>query len=112
MTLPDGWYRVTTSAYTGSGFDRGHKVPSADRPRTVEDNSATFLVTSIIPQAPKNNQDTWGNLEEYSRCLVDQGNEVYVIMGIYSKGGTGDKGKASTWRLRGAPSSWRRRGFF
>lgn len=52
--LPEGWYKVTTSAYTGSGFDRGHNVPSADRTRTVADNSTTFLMTNIIPQAMTN----------------------------------------------------------
>lgn len=96
MTLPDGWYRVTTSSYTGTGFDRGHNVPSADRTKTAADNAATFLMTNIIPQAPKNNQETWGNLEDYTRRLVDQGMEVYVIMGSYGKGGIGSNGPAQT----------------
>ena len=30
-TLPAGWYQVQASSYTGSGFDRGHMCPSADR---------------------------------------------------------------------------------
>ena len=30
-TLKQGWYRVVTSDYTNSGFDRGHLCPSADR---------------------------------------------------------------------------------
>lgn len=47
--LPAGWYRGKTSDYTGSGFDRGHLCPSADRTFTLEDNSATFLMTNIIP---------------------------------------------------------------
>ena len=34
--LPEGWYRVTASSYTGSGFDRGHSTPSADRTRSEE----------------------------------------------------------------------------
>lgn len=95
-TLPEGWYRVKTSDYTGSGFDRGHNVPSADRTRTAEDNSATFLMTNIIPQAPKNNQETWANLEGYTRELVEDGNEVYVIMGNHGIGGTGTNGQVQT----------------
>lgn len=95
-SLPDGWYRVKTSGYTGSGFDRGHNVPSAHRTRTAEDNSATFLMTNNIPQAPKNNQETWANLEDYTRRLVEQGNEVYVIMENYGTGGTGSNGAAQT----------------
>ncbi|WP_347160464.1 DNA/RNA non-specific endonuclease [Pontibacter chitinilyticus] len=94
--LPEGWYHVTTSSYTGSGFDRGHNTPSADRTNTEEDNAATFLMTNIIPQAPNNNQETWANLEDYTRELVQQGMEVYVLMGSYGVGGTGDKGYATT----------------
>ncbi|GEO05545.1 hypothetical protein AAE02nite_32090 [Adhaeribacter aerolatus] len=95
-TLPAGWYRVTPTAYSGSGFDRGHNVPSADRTRSAADNSATFLMTNMIPQAPNNNQETWANLEEYTRDLVQAGNEVYVIMGNYGVGGTGSNGPKQT----------------
>ena len=55
-TLPAGWYQVKSTSYTGSGFDRGHLCPSADRTSTVADNSATFLMTNMMPQAPRNNQ--------------------------------------------------------
>ncbi|WP_460923062.1 DNA/RNA non-specific endonuclease [Pontibacter brevis] len=96
MTLPADWYRVGASAYTGSGFDRGHNTPSADRTRTEEDNSATFLTTNIIPQAPNNNRNTWANLEDYTRDLVDEGMEAYVIMGNYGIGGIGSEGAANT----------------
>lgn len=61
-TLPSNCYRVTSSDYTGSGFDRGHMTPSADRTNTIANNSATFLMTNIIPQAPDNNQGIWANL--------------------------------------------------
>jgi endonuclease G len=96
LTLPGGWYQVGNSSYTGSGFDRGHNCPSADRTSTVADNSATFLMTNMIPQAPNNNQQTWANLENYTRTLVSAGNEVYVIMGSYGTGGTGTNGYATT----------------
>lgn len=80
-TLPDGWYQVTPNDYRGSGYDRGHMTPSGDRTSSVEDNSATFLMTNMIPQASKNNQQTWANLENYCRELVGQGNELYIIAG-------------------------------
>ncbi len=95
-TLPAGWYQVQGTSYSGSGFDRGHNCPSADRTSTVADNSATFLMTNMIPQAPNNNQQTWAALENYSRTLMDQGNELYIIMGIYGRGGTGSAGYAET----------------
>ena len=95
-TLPSGFYRVTTSDYTGSGFDRGHMTPSADRTNTVANNSATFLMTNIIPQAPDNNQGPWAVLEGYCRDLVNQGRELYIISGAYGTGGSGSNGSASS----------------
>jgi len=95
-TLPSGWYRVTSSDYTGSGFDRGHMTPSADRTNTISNNSATFLMTNMVPQAPDNNQGYWAQLENYSRTLVNQGNELYIISGSYGQGGSGSNGSAST----------------
>ena len=80
--LPPEWYRVKPSDYTGSGYDRGHMVPSADRTSTIEDNSATFLMTNIVPQTPDNNRGAWRELEEYSRYLVSLGKELYIIAGV------------------------------
>jgi endonuclease G len=91
-TLPSTWHRVAGSDYTGSGFDRGHMTPSADRTNTISSNSATFLMTNMIPQAPDNNQGPWANLENYLRTLVSQGKELYIISGGYGSCGTGSNG--------------------
>ncbi|WP_442947709.1 DNA/RNA non-specific endonuclease [Nostoc sp.] len=91
-TLPTGWYQVGGFDYSGSGFDRGHMTPSADRTRTVTDNSATFLMTNMVPQSPDNNQGPWASLENYLRSLVTGGKELYIISGIYGMGGTGSNG--------------------
>jgi endonuclease G len=90
--LPASWYQVTASSYVNSGFDRGHDCPSGDRTSSTEANNSTFLMTNIIPQAPQNNQQTWGNLEAYTRSLVQNGNEAYIVMGTYGTGGTGRNG--------------------
>jgi endonuclease G len=95
-TLPDEWYHVTETSYSGSGFDRGHNCPSADRTSSVENNSATFLMTNMMPQAPQNNQQTWANLENYTRSFLAEGNEVYVVCGSYGVGGTGSAGGLTT----------------
>jgi endonuclease G len=95
-TLPSGWYRPGSTSYSGSGFDRGHNCPSADRTGSVADNSATFLMSNMMPQAPNNNQQTWANLENYCRTLANAGNELYIIAGSYGKGGTGTNGTVST----------------
>jgi len=94
--IPAGWYTVQSNSYSGSGFDRGHNCPSADRTSSTNANSATFLMTNMIPQAPQNNQQTWANLENYLREQVVAGNEVYIIMGSYGSGGTGSNGTATT----------------
>jgi endonuclease G len=80
-TLPAGWYQVQATDFSGSGFDRGHMCPSGDRTITVAANSATFLMTNMIPQLPANNQGPWASLESYCRTLVSQGNELYLISG-------------------------------
>jgi endonuclease G len=94
--LPSGYYVVQSNSYSGSGFDRGHNCPSADRTSSAAANSATFLMTNMIPQAPQNNQGTWANLENYLRTQVVAGNEVYIVMGSYGTGGVGSNGAATT----------------
>ncbi|MEM8542494.1 MAG: DNA/RNA non-specific endonuclease [Cyanobacteria bacterium P01_H01_bin.119] len=87
--LPRGSYQVTPNDYRGSGYDRGHLVPSGDRTRSVADNAATFLMTNIIPQAPENNRGPWRALEEYCRDLVyQQDRELFIIAGAYGQQGS------------------------
>jgi endonuclease G len=71
-------------------------TPSADRTNTIANNSATFLMTNIVPQAPDNNQGPWARLEDYCRSLVAQGNELYIISGTFGSGGTGSAGFRTT----------------
>jgi endonuclease G len=80
-SLPLGWYQVQASDYKGSGYDRGHMCPSADRTVTITANSATFLMTNMIPQLPANNQRVWASLENYCRSLVSEGDELYIVSG-------------------------------
>ena len=91
--LPASWYHVDANDYSGSGFDRGHMCPSGDRTASVADNSATFLMTNFVPQAPNNNQGPWEMLEAYCRTLVtSQGKELYIISGPSGQGGSGSNG--------------------
>ncbi|MDT4969744.1 MAG: endonuclease mitochondrial, partial [Acidobacteriota bacterium] len=94
--LPVNWYHVNENSYVGSGFDRGHMTPSGDRTFSYEENAATFVMTNMVPQAPDNNQVTWEGLESYSRQLVSQGNELYIVSGGYGQGGTGRNGLLTT----------------
>ena len=87
-SLPNGWYQVTDTDYSGSGYDRGHMCPSGDRTRSIPDNSATFLMTNFVPQLGANNQGPWNDFENYCRSLAAAGNEIYIITGPSGNIGT------------------------
>ncbi|HYC94029.1 MAG TPA: DNA/RNA non-specific endonuclease [Thermoanaerobaculia bacterium] len=95
--VPAEWYRVTHIDYSGSGFDRGHMVPNADRdPETsMPINQATFLMSNMLPQTPDNNQGPWAEQENYLRTLLPQ-NELYIVAGGAGTGGTGSNGFTNT----------------
>lgn len=92
VTLPKEWYKVRPSDYIGSGFDKGHLNPSEDRGNSIDNNSATFLMTNMVPQAPDNNRVVWAKFEDYCRGLVENGKELYVVAGASGSGGRGEKG--------------------
>lgn len=93
--LPTDWFAAKTSDYTDTGFDRGHLCPSDDRDGLPEDNSATFLLTNIVPEAPRHNREVWKALEDYCRKLMASNNELYIVAGTDGAGGTGANGEAS-----------------
>jgi endonuclease G, mitochondrial len=93
--LPQSWAQVQPADYTGSGFDRGHMVPAADRDKTSADSKAVFLMTNILPQSPDNNQGPWEKLESNCRSLARSGRELYITAGGVGVGGIGTKGKAT-----------------
>src|SRR5262249_8283637 len=66
---PADWYRVQSTDYQGSGFDRGHMTPNADRDNQFRTpiNQETFLMTNMVPQSPDNNQGPWAAFENYLR---------------------------------------------
>lgn len=90
-SLPNGFRRIQYFDYSGSGYDRGHLLPSADRFADPKLNEQTFLMTNIVPQAGDLNQFPWNKLESYARGLARRGFTLYTIAGVY-----GEKG-----RLRG-----------
>lgn len=78
-------HRATLSDYRGTGYDRGHMAPNADMP-TKEAQFDSFSLANMVPQAPKNNQQVWRELEEATRAVVTkQKQDVYVVTGpVYS----------------------------
>ena len=93
---PD-WYRVQSTDYFASGFDRGHMTPNADRDNlaSIPLNQETFLMSNMVPQAPNNNQGPWADLEAFLRTLLGP-NEIYIVAGPAGVGGSGDNGSANT----------------
>ena len=86
--LPEGWTQITPSDYSGSGYDRGHLCPSADRSSSEGANSSTFLMTNMAPQKHDMNAGPWEKLESYSRSMARRNMTLYIIAGSY-----GEKGK-------------------
>jgi endonuclease G, mitochondrial len=80
-TLPSTLPQATLADYSGSGYDRGHMCPSADRTLTTTANSETFYLTNMIPQAGNNNQGPWNALENEARSLAQSGKELFIISG-------------------------------
>ncbi len=100
--LPANWYHVLDTDYSGSGYDRGHMCPSGDRTRSVPDNSATFLMTNMLPQYGPNNQGPWNDFENYLRTLANSGNEMYIF-----SGGVGNIGTIAQGRIVVPKYTWK-----
>jgi endonuclease G, mitochondrial len=80
-TFPANIPQASLADYSGSGYDRGHMCPSADRTLTVAANQQTFFLTNMIPQAANNNQGPWEALESDLRTLAQSGKELFIISG-------------------------------
>jgi len=90
--VPPEWYRVQSFDFSGSGFDRGHLTPNADRDKetSIPINQATFLMSNMVAQAPDNNQGPWAAFEAYLRSLTDDGSqEIFIVAGPAGAGGVG-----------------------
>jgi len=76
-------FRADLADYKKSGFDRGHLIASADKLETELQNSETFLLSNISPQAPQFNRKIWRQLEQDVRQLNEKKTilETYVISG-------------------------------
>jgi len=105
-TLPSSIPQAALSDYSSSGYDRGHMCPSDDRDFDATDNSATFFLTNMVPQAPNNNQGPWEKLESYARCISLLGTNLYIVSGglyegpvVYTKPGTTVRVPSHTWKV-------------
>lgn len=76
-------FRADLVDYQGSGYDRGHLIASADQNDLNIQNSETFLLSNMSPQADSFNRGIWKKLEEAVRALNNRVDiwETYVICG-------------------------------
>ena len=77
------------SAYTRSGYDRGHMVPNyAIATRYGNDErKKTFLTSNIAPQTPALNRGVWRDVEHRIADLwTSRYGEVWVVVGCISDG--------------------------
>ena len=84
--LPRWYNRTGYYDYSGSGYDRGHLVPSADRFANPRLNEETFMMSNIVPQAGALNQYPWNKFEMYVRSQARR-MDVYQIAGCYGEAG-------------------------
>lgn len=64
----------------GSGYDRGHQIPSADR-LEPKSNSQTFTFTNATPQLHDFNGGIWAELEKVVRTWAKRSDTLYVVTG-------------------------------
>lgn len=85
--LPTWYNRIAYYDYSGSGYDRGHLVPSADRFASPQLNEETFMMSNIVPQAAGLNQYPWNQFEKYVRSQLRRHMDAYQIAGCYGDAG-------------------------
>ena len=71
----------STKFTSGSGYNRGHLCPSADRLYSREVNNQVMYITNIMPENPSHNSGTWGDLEQTVRGWLTNGkmDTLYVV---------------------------------
>lgn len=95
--------RVTSDAYTGSGYDRGHLAPNYGIATRFGDAAQreTFLLSNIIPQKHGLNAGLWKQLElRIATAYPARFGEVWVLAGPV----LGTKPARLTGRGRTAPA--------
>ena len=85
--LPKWYKRIGYYDYSGSGYDRGHMVPSADRFANPRLNEETFMMTNIVPQTGVLNQFPWNDFEMFLRSQARSRRDVFQIAGCYGNAG-------------------------
>lgn len=72
-----------TKSWPGSGYDRGHQIPSGDRTNTKTANRMTFYYSNMAHQQSQFNQLMWADLENKIRSWCGYGTDtVFMVTGV------------------------------
>lgn len=85
-------HQVSETAFSGSGYDRGHMCPAGDQKWSELAMSESFFMSNMCPQDPTLNQVWWEHLEEAERRWAKQEGSVYIVCGPIF-----DNKKATNW---------------
>lgn len=92
--------RADLADYRGSGYDRGHLAPAANRPNELAMNQS-FALSNMIPQDPTNNRKIWAKIESDVRKYVRRApGNVYVFSGPIFNSAVGEQktiGRNQVW---------------
>lgn len=86
-------FSANNKDYKGTGYDRGHLLPSANMTFSQKANDETFYYSNISPQVPDFNRGIWKSLEELERDWAKKYEVIYVVTGGVLKDNLGKIGK-------------------
>jgi DNA/RNA endonuclease G (NUC1) len=86
-SLPD--YTNLQHYYSNNtgGYQRGHNMDAADNSCDLQQMKECFYFSNMTPQTSELNEDTWGDLEDYTRHMARQYGKVEVWCGSYGNSG-------------------------
>ena len=73
--------RVKNSAYTFSGYQRGHLCPSGDRDSRKDWYKDTYYTSNIVPMTAVANAGGWKETETFCRLMASQGHRLKIACG-------------------------------
>lgn len=73
--------RVKNSAFSFSGYQRGHLCPSGDRDSRRDWFRDTFYTSNIVPMTAEVNSGAWKETEVFCRQLATDGHHLKIVAG-------------------------------
>lgn len=104
--------RVKNSAYTFSGYQRGHLCPSGDRDSRKDWYKDTYYTSNIVPMTAVANAGGWKETETFCRLMASQGHRLKIACGAvwYSRSIAAEKFTAVSNTIGAAavpPAMWK-----